>query len=279
MGVLADGAQSSLPLLSTLRSQLSTLRPILLQHIDNLISSSMLETPLLVSALTAFSVLKTSSPPEVLRHFLYIRSTALSSLLNTADPDIIMSSVALFNKTLGDAATSFPGQLSNALVTMKSKSLLEDVEVSAIPELVLDVNSRWLPDDIRGFIPWVRHDDLESTRAKELVRAWAEKEVVKLNEKLERSVEVMPDIASIVKLRGGFLALWRFGAQIRRKFLLDGNNGGENFRSIIVARMVDVMKTVAEELKDVAEKIQSLLDEAEAEPEGKSPSGSPKVQV
>ncbi|KAF8245089.1 hypothetical protein K440DRAFT_662987 [Wilcoxina mikolae CBS 423.85] len=260
--------KSSLPLLTTLRSQFLTLRPILLQHIDTLLSSITLSSSLLVSTLTAFSVLKTSSPSEVLRHFLYIRSTALSSLHSGTDPDAILKSVTLFNKTLKDADATFPGLLSDALVTLKSKSLLQDTEVADLPELGLDVNVRWLPEDIRGFIPWVRHDDLEASRVQEIVRTWAEKEVGKLNESLETFLSAMDCIASIVKLRGGMLALWRSGKQIRRKILSDGNiGGGENFRNIIMARVVAVMKSVAEDLRGVGEKIEQLLNDAEYEAE------------
>jgi hypothetical protein len=229
----------------------------------------MLSASLLVPTLTAFSVLKTSSPSEVLRHFLYIRSTALSSLLTGSDPDAMLKSVMLFNKTLKDADAIFPGLLSNALVALKSKSLLQDAEVTALPELGLDVNARWLPEDIRGFIPWVRHDDLEASRVQEIVRTWAEKEVGKLNKSLETFLNAMDCIASIVKLRGGMLALWRSGTQTRRKFLSgDNSGGGENFRSIIMVRVVAVMKNIAEDLRRVGEKIELLLNEAESEAEG-----------
>ena len=152
-------------------------------------------------------------------------------------------------------------------MALKSRSLLQDNLVIAIPEMVLDVNARWLPEDIRGFIPWVRHDDLESSRARELVRAWAEKEVEKINESLQGTMDGINDVNEIVKLRGGLLALWRGGSQVRRKFLPDGSSG-ENFRSIILARLVAVMKNMADELSGVGTKIISLLDSAEAETEG-----------
>lgn len=222
-----------------------------------------------MSTLTAFSILKTSSPSEVLRHFLYLRSTALSSLLTSSDPDTVLKLVALFNKTLEDANAIFPGQLSDALVALKSRSLVQDSEVAALPELALDINATWLPEDIRGFIPWVHHDDLEAPRVRELVRLWAEKEVARLNEGLKTYLDAMDCIASIVKLRREIQALWRSGSQVRRKILSDANEGGgENFRNIIMARAIAVMKSVAEDLRGVAEKIEHLLSEAEGEPEG-----------
>jgi len=223
----------------------------------------------LVSTLAAFSIIKTSSPSEVLRHFLYIRSTALSSLQKGTEPNSILRSLALFNRTLHDAEEVFPDKLSDALVALKSKSLLQDAEVVAVPELSLEINARWLPDDIRSFTPWVRHDDLEKVRVKELVQAWAEKETTKLNESLQKTLEAMDEVAAIVKLRSEALTLWRAGAQIRRKLLSDGC--GENFRTILKTRVVEVMKSVAEGLRGVAEKVQELLPEVEYEPEGIPP--------
>ncbi|KAA8913117.1 hypothetical protein FN846DRAFT_772638 [Sphaerosporella brunnea] len=258
--------KSSLPLLSALGSQCSTLRPILLQHVDTLLSSSTLTNHVLVSTLTAFSVLKTSSPAEVLRHFLYIRSTALSSVLTSNTPDSILKAIRLLNKTISDADAIFPGKLSDALVALKAKSLLQDTDVLAVPELGLDINARWLPDDIRGYIPWVRHDDLETTRVQEQVRTWADKEISKLNDSLQATLDTMSDLSSIVKLRSGLLSLWRTGAQLRRKFQT-GDNTSENFRGIVMLRVVAVTKSVAEDLQEVAEKASSLLPEADHEPE------------
>lgn len=205
----------------------------------------------------------------MLRHFLYLRSSALSSLLTSPNPDTVLKLVALFNKTLEDANAIFPRQLSDALVALKARSLLQDSEVAALPELGLDINSPWLPEDIRGFIPWVRHDDLEAPRVRELVRLWAEKEVAKLNEGLKAYLDAIDCVASIVKLRREILVSWRSGSQVRRKILSDANEGGsETLRNIVMARAIAVMKSVAEDLCRVSEKIEQLLGEAESEPEG-----------
>jgi hypothetical protein len=255
--------QSYLPLLASLHTQFSIIRPILLQHIDTLLSSSKHTTSIIVTTLSAFSVLKTSSPSEVLRHFLHIRSSALSSLLNnskeTPNTETILSCIVLFNKTLEDADTIFPQRLSEALVSLKSKSLLQNSDILALPELDLGTNARWLPDDIRGFIPWVRHDDLETGKDRDFVCTWAEKEVERLNDSLERVVGTIEDIGSIVKLRSGVLDLWRSGLRIRSKF----SSGEERFREIMIARIVAVMKSEAGQLRSTTEKIQELLQGAD----------------
>lgn len=219
--------------------------------------------------MTAYSVLKTASPADVLRHFIYIRATSISSLieLNGAPTtDSIIQSVALFNNTLAEVDAIFPRQLSSALVAVKSRSLLQNPAVQALPELGLDVNTRWLPDDVKGFIPWIRHDDLESAKILEVMKAWATKEVAKLRESLEIAVAGVVEIDDLVKVRAALLQEWRAGVKRRTKYLEIGNGG---FREIIMARFTAIVKEQAQELDKVADVVESLLPEAEKETKGK----------
>ncbi|KAI5803182.1 hypothetical protein EDC01DRAFT_497941 [Geopyxis carbonaria] len=258
------GENNAIPLLEPSRAQLATFRPVLLQHVDSLISSNTLTTPTLISALTAFSILSTSPSTEVLRHFLKIRSTKLSSLLpeDTApDADTILKSVAVYNQSIEDADTIFPKNLGDSLISLKSKSLLEQSDVLGVPDLSLDVHGRWLPDDIRGFIPWVRHDDLEVSKVREMVSKWAGEEVKKLNQNLEKAVGAMNDVDEIIKLRADVLRLWRSGWKIRQKYL----SGGEEFRKIVMDRVNSTMRIEVNVLKDVGQKIGSLLGEVDKE--------------
>jgi hypothetical protein len=228
---------------------------------------------MIINALTAFSVLKTSSPPEVLRHFLYVRSTAISSLLggpgdtdgSAPSAEVITKSIILFNKTLVDAESIFPKKISRALVLLKNNSLLQDVDVIEVSELSLDVNALWLPEDIRGFIPWISHDNLEDPRVKEVVQAWAENELEKIRENLQRAVDAMNDVDSIVKLRGGVLALWRAGSRVCGNSLPDID---KKFRAIAMARVAEVIRSEAQGLENIADEIRRLL------PTGKAKDGN-----
>jgi hypothetical protein len=188
----------------------------------------------------------------------------LSSLFDTGAEDVMQQSILLFNKTLVDADSIFPNSLSNALLALKSKSLLLDHEVAALPELSLDVHSRWLPEDIRGFIPWVRHDDLEFSRVKELVRTWAEKEISKLNTSLETYLSKISDISVIMTLRSGLLSTWRSGLSIRRKFLPDPT-GGETLRPLLMARACAISRDTVSSLSNVTTTISDLLSTVSSE--------------
>lgn len=253
--VLISPLQGSVPLLESLKTQRATLNTLLARHIDLLLSTSSISTDHLITTFTSFSLLKTSSPAEALRHFLFVRSSAMSSLVEDPSPDTILKATALFNKTLHDAESVFPKRLSESLSVLKSRSLFTDPDLLGVTELGLDVNGRWLPDDISGFVPWVRHDDLERSRVVELVQAWAERELAVLNTGLGSSLACIDRISELVKLRADILSLWRAGRKGRRPFI----QGGEGFREAVGARLAEVLKAKSAGLTAVGQKITDVL--------------------
>lgn len=192
---------------------------------------------------------------EVLRHFLFIRSSAIASLVEDKSPEAYLKALALYNQTLQDAETVFPKRLSDSLVVLKSRSLFQDPDLLGVTELGLDVNGRWLPEEISGFVPWVRHDDLERSRVVEQVKTWAERELEMLNLNLEESLARIEEMEGLVQLRRDVLNLWRVGSKGRRQFL----QGGERFREAVGARMVEVLKGKSAALKGVGKKVNDVL--------------------
>lgn len=244
-----------MPLLESLKTQRATLNTLLARHIDLLLSTTSLSADHLISTFTSFSLLKTSSPAEALRHFLFVRSSAMSSLVEDPGPDAILKATALFNQTLHDAESVFPKRLSESLSVLKSRPLFTDPDLLSVTELGLDVNGRWLPDEISGFVPWVRHDDLERSRVVELVQAWAGRELATLNTSLGNSLAHMGEISELVKLRADMLSVWRAGRKGRRPFI----QGGERFREAVGARLVEVLKAKSAALSAVGRKITDVL--------------------
>lgn len=244
-----------MPLLESLKTQRATLNTLLARHIDLLLSTPSLSTDHLISTFTSFSLLKTSSPAEALRHFLFVRSSAMSSLVEDPSPDAILKATALFNQTLHDAESVFPKRLSESLSVLKSRQLFTDPDLLGVTELGLDVNGRWLPDEIGGFVPWVRHDDLERSRVVELVQVWAERELAALNTSLGNSLARIGEISELVKLRADMLNLWRAGRKGRRPFI----QGGERFREAVGARLAEILKAKSGALRTVGCKITDVL--------------------
>lgn len=218
--------------------------------------------------MTAYSVLKTASPTEVLRYFLQLRATSILATrekMEGSKIEAIVESVELLNKTLADTDAIFPRKLGEALLVLKAKSLLQDPEVEGLPELGLDVNGRWLPEDVKGFIPWVKHDDLEAAKVVEILKNWVAKETVKLKESLESMVEGLEDIKDLIRLRDSLLAAWRAGGGVKAKY---ADSGNEDFRRIIMDRFNAVAKQQAGALDAVADKVKALIPEAEREDKG-----------
>ncbi|RPB02339.1 hypothetical protein L873DRAFT_1762535 [Choiromyces venosus 120613-1] len=256
--------QDSIPLLNSLKSQLAALRAFLLQHIDTLLSTPYLPIEQLISALTSFSLLKTSSCADVLRHFLFVRSTAISSILTESSvpsAEAILKALLLFNQTLQNAHGLFPKILSESLLQLKSQSLLQDPGLLGLAELGLDSNGQWLPEQVREFIPWVRHDDLERSRVEEQGKSWAAKELEMLNTAFEKSLQGIEDIKELVTLRGNILGLWKAGRKGRREFIQDG----EKFRDLATARLTDVLSVKIDGLAAVGHELGELLKSVDGE--------------
>ncbi|CUS08635.1 unnamed protein product [Tuber aestivum] len=250
--------QDSIPLLSSLRAQLAALRAFLLQHIDTLISTPYLPIEQLIPALSSFSLSKTSSCADVLRHFFFVRSTAISSILTESpvpSAEATLKALSLFNQTLQNAQGLFPKVLSESLLQLKSQSLLQDPDLLGLAELGLDSNGRWLTEQVREFIPWVRHDDLERSRVVEQGKSWATKELENLNIAFERALQGIEDIRELVSLRGNILGLWRAGRKGRREFL----QKGEKFRGLATARLAEVLKAKIDSLAAVGHELGELL--------------------
>ncbi|KAG0642684.1 hypothetical protein HOY80DRAFT_602552 [Tuber brumale] len=250
--------QDSIPLLSSLKTQLAALRVFLLQHIDTLLSTPYLPIEQLISALSSFSLSKTSSCADVLRHFLFVRSTAISSILTESSvpsAEAILKALLLFNQTLQNAQGLFPKTLSESLLQLKSQSLLQDPDLLGLAELGLGSNGRWLPEQVREFIPWVRHDDLERSRVVEQGKSWATKELENLNIAFEKSLQGIEDIRELVTLRGNILGLWRAGRKGRREFL----QKGEKFRDLTTARLAEILRIRIDGLAAIGHELGELL--------------------
>ncbi|RPB17609.1 hypothetical protein P167DRAFT_478718 [Morchella conica CCBAS932] len=252
----------SVPLLESLKHQRTTLTAHLTTHIDHHLSTP--TAPHLTTVLTSYSLLKTSPPSDVLRHFLHIRSSAISTLLHTAErtPNAALAAMALYNHTLAHADAHFPKRLSDALILLKSRPLFADPALA--PELGLDTHAPWLPDELAGFVPWVRHDDLERARVAELAGAWAVRELLLLNEGVERTLAGMGDLAEVMGLRVELLGLWAAGERARRPFAgRDGLEEGrqrERLREMVGARVAEVVRGKSEKLVEVGERIREELE-------------------
>ena len=198
------------PYLDSLRNRLAILRRRLLGRIDRRFKSLELSRDVLVEAMCAFSLATSSSPKDVIRHYHHIRLEAMSENMGRGGDghDNMLLALRLYVKTLKDTQAVIPTQLARALEKLKSASLFKSQDVHSLIELNLDVHERWISDDIRTFIPYIRHDDLTKVEAERSLKQWARSAFGSFLAGLRNRIQDVEDPGRLIDLRRQVLELW-----------------------------------------------------------------------
>ncbi|KAF2097077.1 hypothetical protein NA57DRAFT_41876 [Rhizodiscina lignyota] len=191
------------PLVDSLRNRLAYLRTRLLRHIDRSFSNPEIEIPKLVENMCALSLATSSTPTDVLRHFLHIRLEVIRSGPEAAQHmrKGLLKAIKLFKGSLIDSQTIFPRRLAESLSRLKLQPLLQDKEIQTLPDLNLDIHGRWIAGEVRNFTPWPRHDELQKSEAEKILRHWAPAALKSLKEAAQSMLSEQEDFADVVKLR------------------------------------------------------------------------------
>lgn len=199
---LSEGPDAS-PLVESLRNRLALSRTRLLKHIDRNFSNPDVESQNLVENMCAFSLATSSSPTDVLRHYLHIRLEAIRSSPEAAQHmrSGMLKAIRLFKGSLAESQSIFPRRLAEALGKLKLQPLLQDKEIQALPDLNLDLHGRWIAGEVRKFTPWPRHDELQKSEADKMLRSWAPTALSVLKEAAHAMLAEQSDFGSVVKLR------------------------------------------------------------------------------
>jgi hypothetical protein len=193
-------------LLDHLKSRLTSLRRKLLNHIDKHLASATLERPALVDTLVAFSLATTSTPTDVLNHFLHVRASSLGDLVETPTREDLHDALGLLITTIKEVQTVFPKQLSTLLGRIQDEPLLQDSAIQDMPELNLEIYETWISDDVRNFTPWLRHDQLQGSAATIVLKKWVAQARSTLIQGLNSLLDDTHDILAIVTLRKEFIS-------------------------------------------------------------------------
>ncbi|KAL8754332.1 MAG: hypothetical protein Q9184_005139 [Pyrenodesmia sp. 2 TL-2023] len=247
------------PYLEILRNRLASLRRKILSRIDRRFKSSDSSESGLLEAMCAFSLATSSSATDVLRHFHHVRHTAMSELGQVKNDDrSIFKALALFVKTLRDCQDIVPTQLARALEQLKTTPLLQSPDRQSLMELNLDVHQRWLGEDINGFTPYIRHDDLQKTDATRLLTKWAKNAFSSFLGHLRHQIEAVNDPAVIIDLRQGMLELWL--SSQRQLIAIDTSEVLKGVRDAFNDRLQNLIHQHCAGLEDIASTIASLLE-------------------
>ena len=243
----------------TVRSRLGRLRQKLLTNIDRRLVNLNIESDGLVDAMCAYSLATSSSCTEILRHFHHIRLDSISATFQKVkvQSSDALHSLELWARTMRDTQSIFPRQLSNALAKLRAHPILKDVAIRSIIEFDLDVHEDWIGDDIRNFVPYVRHDDLTVAMAAQMLSSWAPSALKTMLAGLNNFLVSIDDLEAIIELRYDSLKLWfpnhAFVIGITRREVLDA------LRKIFQQRLLDLVKTQCETISDIVSLVEMTI--------------------
>ena len=193
-------------LLDRLKTKLTSLRRKLLNHIDKHLASATLEKSALVDTLAAFSLATTSTPTDVLNHFLHVRASSLGDLVESPTQSQLHDALGLLITTIKEVQTVFPKQLSALLSRIQDEPLLQDSAIQDMPELNLEIYESWISDDVRKFTPWLRHDQLQGSAAAAVLKKWVAQARSTLIQGLNTLLDDTHQVSVIVALRKEFVS-------------------------------------------------------------------------
>ncbi|RGP61524.1 oligomeric golgi complex component [Fusarium longipes] len=256
---------SSRRAIETARTSVSKLRRRLLRNVEKVFERAGDETERedVQKALCAYSLATSSGAKDVLRHFLHVRGEAMSLAFEVEDnnrkisADDVLKSLRLYSRTLLDVQALVPGRLSLALSGLKSHPLLADPGLKQLEGLRLDIYERWCDEEIQYFTPFVRHDDLDGSQARQMLSAWSEKGFEVLLDGLRKTLSTMSEFKLIMELRTSVLELWvRDGGKAKG---IDPSEMQDSLRDAINSRMLEVLDTKVSKLRLVGSEVSAAL--------------------
>ena len=249
----------ALTYVEALRLRLGKLRQKLLASIDKRLRSVSIDSTALVDVLCAFSLAAKSSAAEILRHFLHVRSNAIVALIQGRDETgkSMLLALGLWIRTVQDTKDIFPRQLPQALLKLKAMPLFNSPDLRSIVEMDHDVHGEWISEDIRNFIPYIRHDDLQTTTVTQQTTTWASTTLVHYRDGVSKILESIHDLSLIVDLRRRTLELWfsnhNHVAGVDRLQVLD------SLRNVFTARLLDLTRLECGSLSKITFGIRDII--------------------
>ncbi|KAF4977351.1 hypothetical protein FZEAL_6123 [Fusarium zealandicum] len=247
------------------KASVSKLRRRLLRNVEKIFERAGDETERedVQKALCAYSLATSSGARDVLRHFLHVRAEAMALAFDVEESnrkrgaEDVVQSLKLYSRTLLDVQALVPGRLSLALSGLKNNPLLADPSLKQLEGLRLDVYERWCGEEIQYFTPFIRHDDLDGSQARDMLSRWSENRSEVLLHGLKKTLDTMTEFKLIMELRTSVLELWiRDGGKARG---IDPSETQDALRDAINSRMLAVLDTKVSKLRLVGSELSATL--------------------
>lgn len=255
---LSLGSQS-LSYLDTIRGRLASLRRKLPLRIDAIFQRLETTEEALIGAMCAFSLATSSSPTDVLRHYHHVRLEALCKQAQDGGSIevALLQALQYFIQTLKDTKTYIPGKLAEALQAIKSTPIFQSKELHSLIELNLDVYERWIDEDIKKFIPYIRDVELKRAEAGRATADWAKQAFLSFSTILQVRLKSITDATVLARLRKQILRLWLSTPQ--RSLGIDTGDVLEGLHNIFIAQTTRLIWSQTMSLQTVAKAIEDTL--------------------
>jgi hypothetical protein len=249
----------ALPYLETVRNRLASLRLKLLLRINSIYQRLDITEDELVGAMCAFSLATSSSPTDVLRHYQHIRLGFLNKQAQDgSNVEVAMvEALQYFINTLQDTKAYIPGKLAQALQAIKSTPIFQSEDLHSISELNLDVHERWIDEDIKMFIPYIRDVELKKAEAGRASKDWAKQAFMSFSTILQRQLDSINDATVITRLRKNILTLWLSTPQ--RSLGVDTADIFEGLHDIFINQTIRLIRSHTMSLRKTAEVIEQII--------------------
>jgi conserved oligomeric Golgi complex subunit 1 len=217
-----------------------------------------------LKALSAYSLATNSGATDVLRHFLHIRGDAMVMAFELEEtererqPTDVVKCMELYTNTTLTVQNLMPHKLTDALLSLKRSALLADETLRQVEALRLDIYEQWCGDEIQYFTPFIRHDDLNSSQAREMLSNWASRGGDILLQGLDKTLERMTEFKAVVDLRTTVLKVWISDGGRTKGF--DASTMMKKIREVINKQMLAMLDTKVNKLRLVGSEVAGALE-------------------
>lgn len=260
--ILADVRES----IESTKKALASLRRRLLKSIDRLLErvGSPSSRSEILNAMCAYSLASSSGAKDVMFHFLNVRAKVLAFEFSLDEHDAqrrsenVLKGLDLYTATLLDVQALIPNKLSEALAQLKQNPLLSDESLKTLETLRLDIYERWCGEDIHHFTPFLQHNDLEGSQAREMLHAWAGKGGETLVSGTKETLEHTSEFRGIIDLRTRVLQHWIKNGGKAKGFDPSIVLGG--LRRVINSRLLALVNAKVSRLHLVGSEVSATLE-------------------
>ena len=173
--------------------------------------------------------------------------------------DAMLIALKLYVTTLQDTRAIVPSRLSLALQGLKATPIFRSKDVENLMELNLDIYVRWVGEDISGFTPYIRHDELSRAEAEKMLKAWAKTAIKRFVDGLKSRMQEVQEIEALMSLRREVLEVWL--SQHQHSIGVDAAEVLDALRYVFNDRAITLIKRQAHALEDVGSIIKRALNE------------------